>query len=649
MIRIDDLTLTLGGKTLFSGLSWSIPPGSRWGLIGANGAGKTTLLRTITGETFPDSGTVDVPPQTTIGYLPQDFVELEDMSVLSFLRKRFGLEKVERDLRNLEEKIAEGDDGKKTLHIYERLRERFENMQGYSFEAEAAKILAGLGFCPPDADRSCSEFSGGWKMRIYLAALFLEKPDVLLLDEPTNHLDLESVQWVENYLAATPNTVIAISHDRHFLDAVTERTAELSAGRIETFKGGYSAYLEERARREGIALRTSKKQERRRDEIMSFVERFRYKASKASQVQSRLKQLEKEAPAHVPGEQKKPSIQFPPCPRSGLEVVHCKNLGKAYGDKKVFSGVHLEIKRGEKIALVGVNGAGKSTLARIIAGIEAPGEGIVRYGNKVKKAFFSQESESNLSMGKTVWQEIRSVPSAATDAERRSLLGAFLFEGDEIEKPVSALSGGEKSRLALLKLLLADANFLILDEPTNHLDISTREILLRALRGWNGTALIISHDRWFLDETAHRVVEIRNGQCRHFPGNVSEYLKKREAEDRNLQEGQQPRENGGKENAVKTRKRLEAAKRNERYRERRKVLDRLEPLEDDIARSETRLEEIDEQLCRPDVLENSDMVKDLMVERGVITRHLEGSFKNWEALMEQLQEVERAFPEYLQD
>jgi ATP-binding cassette subfamily F protein 3 len=330
-------------------------------------------------------------------------------------------------------------------------------------------------------------------------------------------------------------------------------------------------------------------------------------------------------------------------------VVQCKNLGKAYKDKKIFSDVDLEIRRGEKIALVGVNGAGKSTLARIMGGIEAPTEGIVRYGHKVKKAFFSQESESNLSMDKTVWQEIRSVPSTAPDAKRRNLLGAFLFEGDEIEKPVSALSGGEKSRLALLKLLLADANFLILDEPTNHLDITTREILLRALRGWNGTALIVSHDRWFLDETVHRVVEIRNGRCRHFPGNVSEYLKKREAEDRNFPEEQQSPDGGEKENTEKTRKRLEAARRNERYRMRRKVLDRLEPLEEDIARSETRLEEIDGQLCRPDVLENSDTVKDLMVERDAITRHLEESFRNWEALMEQLEEVDRTFSEYLQD
>ncbi|MGC9490809.1 MAG: ATP-binding cassette domain-containing protein, partial [Thermovirgaceae bacterium] len=238
MIRVEGLTLTLGGKVLFSNLTWSIPPGTRWGLIGANGTGKTTLLRTITGSVFPDSGTVDVPSRTTIGYLPQDFIDLEDESVISFLRKRCGLEDLESSLRKLEERIASGDDGKQTLHAYESLRERFEHRKGYSFETEAGKILAGLGFSPSDADRSCSEFSGGWKMRIYLAALFLAEPDVLLLDEPTNHLDLESVQWVENYLAATQNTVIVISHDRHFLDAVTERTAELSGGRIETFKGG---------------------------------------------------------------------------------------------------------------------------------------------------------------------------------------------------------------------------------------------------------------------------------------------------------------------------------------------------------------------------------------------------------------------------
>ncbi|MFP4481891.1 MAG: ABC-F family ATP-binding cassette domain-containing protein [Thermovirgaceae bacterium] len=649
MIRIDGLKLTLGGKELFNDLFWSIPSGSRWGLIGANGTGKTTLLKTITKEVFPDSGTVEIPPQKTIGYLPQDFVELEDMPVISFLRKHYGLEDLESSLRHLEERIASGNDEKRTLHAYERQRERFENMQGYSFEAEAGRILAGLGFSTSDAERSCSEFSGGWKMRIYLAALLLEGPDILLLDEPTNHLDLESVQWVEHYLVSTSNTVIAISHDRHFLDTVTEQTAELSEGRVETFKGGYSAYLEERVRREEITQRTAKKQERRRDEIMSFVERFRYKASKASQVQSRLKQLEKETTIRVRDDQKKPSIHFPPCPRSGLEVAQCKNLGKAYKDKKVFTGVDMEIRRGEKIALVGVNGAGKSTLARIIAGLETPTEGVVRYGHKVKKAFFSQESESNLSMDKTVWQEIRSVPSSASDAERRNLLGAFLFEGEEIEKPVNILSGGEKSRLALLKLLLTDSNFLILDEPTNHLDITTREILLLALRGWNGTALIISHDRWFLDETVQRVVEIRHGTCRQYPGNVSEYLKKREAEDRNSPEQQKPSGNGGGGNSEKAKKRLEAARRNERYRMRRKVLDDLKPLEEKISRSETRLDEIDEKLCRPDVLQNSDLVKDLMVERDTISRNVEDLFGNWETLMERLEEIDRDFYEHLQD
>jgi len=649
MIRVDGLTLTIGGKVLFNNLTWSIPPGTRWGLIGANGTGKTTLFRTFTGEVYPDAGTVEIPPQATIGYLPQDFVDLEDTSVMSFLRKRFGLEEVERKLRRLEERIASGDDGKQTLHAYERLRERFENMQGYSFEAEAGKILAGLGFSPSDADRSCSEFSGGWKMRIYLAALLLERPDILLLDEPTNHLDLESVQWVENHLSTIQNTVIAISHDRHFLDTVTERTAELSGGRIETFKGGYSAYIEERARRKEIAQRTSRKQERRRDEIMSFVERFRYKASKASQVQSRLKQLEKESSVEVPDESKKPSIDFPPCPRSGLEVLQCENLGKSYGNKEVFSGINLEIKRGEKVALVGVNGAGKSTLARLIAGIEPPSRGNIRYGHKVKKAFFSQESTSNLSMDKTVWQEIRAVSSTASDAERRNLLGAFLFEGDEIEKPVNALSGGEMSRLALLKLLLADANFLILDEPTNHLDIATREILLRALRGWNGTALIVSHDRWFLDEIVHRVVEIRQGHCREFPGNVSEYLKRRETEANAPIEAQNTPESGGEAHSQKARKRFEAAKRNERYRKRRKVLDELEPLEKDISRFEARIAEIDEQLCNPDVLEDSGLVKDLMVERDEVERSLEDSFEKWEDLMERLEEIDRVFSEFLQD
>lgn len=649
MIRIEGLSLTLGGKTLFHDLAWTIPPQTRWGLIGANGTGKTTLFGTFAGFVQPDAGTVEIPPQTTIGYLPQDFIELGDMTVMDFLRKRCGLEEVERRLRSLEDRIASGDNGKSTLQACERQRERFETMQGYSFEAEAGKVLAGLGFSPSDAGRSCTRFSGGWKMRIYLAALFLEKPDVLLLDEPTNHLDLESVQWVEDYLTSTSGTVVVISHDRHFLDTVTERTAELSGGRIETYKGGYSTYIQERALREGIALRTAKKQERRRDEIMSFVERFRYKASKTSQVQSRLKQLEKDRPSQVTAEGKKPSIRFPACPRSGLEVFQGVSLGKTYGETKVFEGIDLEIRRGEKIALVGVNGAGKSTLARIMAGLEPPTEGSARYGHKVKKAFFSQESQANLSPDKTVWQEIRSVTSPASDAERRSLLGAFLFGGDDIEKPVSALSGGEMSRLALLKLLLADANFLILDEPTNHLDIATREILLRALRGWDGTAVIVSHDRWFLDEIVHRVIEIRKGRCRKFPGSVSDYLKKRQEEEQGAHAGETSRDNGERENSQKARKRFEAAKRNERYRMRRTVLDELDPLEREISRAETRRDEIDELLCRPDILDDSARVRKLMVERDENERKTGAFLERWESLMEQLEEIESRFSEYLQD
>ena len=647
MIRVDGLTLTIGGKVLFNNLTWSIPPGTRWGLIGTNGTGKTTLLRTFTGDVHPDAGTVEIPPQATIGYLPQDFVDLEDMSVMSFLRKRFGLEDVERKLRSLEERIASGDNGKQTLHTYESQRERFEAMKGYSFEAEAGKILAGLGFSPSDAGRSCLDFSGGWKMRIYLAALLLERPDILLLDEPTNHLDLESVNWVENHIASFPGTVIVISHDRHFLDSVTEKTAELTGGKIETYSGAYTEYLEERAMREEISRKTIKKHKRRREEIMSFVERFRYKASKASQVQSRLKQLERAQPVETLTKGKRASIKFPPCPRSGLEVFKCENLGKSYGDKKVFEGISLEIRRGEKIALVGVNGAGKSTLARIMARVEPPSAGKVHFGHNVKKAFFSQESQTNLNMGNTVWQEILSVTSRASDAERRNLLGAFLFEDDEIEKPVSSLSGGEMSRISLLKLLLTDANFLILDEPTNHLDIATREILLEALKGWDGTAVIVSHDRWFLDGIVNKVIEIRRGRCRVFPGNVSYYLKKHEGTTGNAaeRESASAADTPPREGSLKERKRIEAAKRNERYRMRKTVLDELEPLEREISKSETRREEIDELLCNPEILEDSDRIRELMMERDEIEKYFSASLGEWEALMERLEEIDKAFAE----
>ncbi|AER66237.1 ABC transporter related protein [Thermovirga lienii DSM 17291] len=643
MISFNSVYLSLGGKELYSDLNWAIPPGSRFGLIGKNGTGKTTLLRMITGDIFPDKGTIEMSPNMTIGYLPQEFVDLEDLTIMEFLKKRHGIERLEKELRQLEEKIAEGDTSKSTLMAYEKKREEFSIKEGYSFEAKALKILAGLGFTDKDHERSCLEFSGGWKMRILLASLLLEEPQVLLLDEPTNHLDIESTQWVEQHLESFKGTIILISHDRHFLDSVTNKTAELRNGKIKTYSGNYSFYVKEKAKQETMEQKEAIKIERERQQILAFADRFRYKATKASQVQSRLKRLENLVVATTPKEISGPVIKFPECPRSGLNVLKMEKVSKRYGSLSVLEEVDLEIQRGEKIAVVGVNGAGKSTLARLMSGRETPSEGSVNWGHNVKIGFYSQESAANLSSEKTVWEEIRSTPSKASDQERKNLLGAFLFSGEEIDKKISCLSGGEKSRLALLKLLLGEANFIILDEPTNHLDISTREILQDAIKNCRQTVVIISHDRWFLDEIVDRVIEVKDGKCHNYQGNITYFLEKaRERKDliKNTSLNKKTATTIDKATSRAEKKRLEAIRRNELYRKKQSIQKKIDPVEEEITLLESRKDEIDTLLCSEEILSNSSRISSLMVERNEIEQKLSSLYEIWEDLTDKLLQLE---------
>jgi len=643
MISFNSVYLSLGGKELYNDLNWAIPPGSRFGLIGKNGTGKTTLLRMITGDIFPDKGTIEMSPNMTVGYLPQEFVDLEDLTIIDFLKKRHGIEQLEKELHQLEEKIAEGDTSKNTLMTYEKKREEFSIKEGYSFEAKALKILAGLGFAERDHERSCIEFSGGWKMRILLASLLLEEPQVLLLDEPTNHLDIESTQWVEQHLESFKGTIILISHDRHFLDSVTNKTAELRNGKIKTYSGNYSFYVKEKAKQETTEQKEAIKVEKERQQILAFADRFRYKATKASQVQSRLKKLENLVVPTTTKETNGPVIKFPECPRSGLNVLKMEKVSKRYGSLSVLEEVDLEIHRGEKIAVVGVNGAGKSTLARLMSGQEPPTEGTVSWGHNVKIGFYSQESAANLSSGKTIWEEIRSTPSKASDQERKNLLGAFLFSGEEIDKRISCLSGGEKSRLALLKLLLGEANFIILDEPTNHLDISTREILQDAIKNCQQTVVIISHDRWFLDEIVDRVIEVRDRRCHNYPGNITYFLEKaRERKDLTKITSSSKKAASTTDQGISKaeKKRLEAIRRNELYRKKQNIQKEIDPVEEEITLLESRKDEIDALLCSEEVLSNSSRISSLMVERNEIEQKLSSLYEIWEELTDKLLQLE---------
>ena len=620
MIDIKNLRLSFGEQTIFRGLNLQIHDNARIGIVGPNGAGKTTLLRTITGEILPDDGLIERSRGLTVGYLPQDLVELTPIPLMDYLKHRAGISDVEAKLRALEDKLSlSTQNHSDLLDEYSRLERRFENLGGFAFESMAMKVLHGLGFRKDDSLKNCRDFSGGWKMRIAMAALLLSGPDVLLLDEPTNHLDTESMEWLEGWLRTHKGAVVSVSHDVRFLENTAENIADLENGTITLYPYSYDEYVEVKAQNQELLEKAYTQQQAKIARIESFVNRFRYKATKAAQVQSRLKQLEKiEKIEHVLLS-KTVRLTIPEAPQSGWEVLKAQDLAKSYGEFEVFRGVNFVLNRGERVALVGVNGAGKSTLLRLLSMTEQPTAGSVRLGHNVKFAYYSQESAQNIDYTRTVWEEARAVPSKLNDVERRNLLGAFLFSGDEIHKSAGVLSGGEKARLALYKLMLEETNFLILDEPTNHLDQNTREIVERALMKYQGTLLIVSHDRHFLDSLAERVLEIRDGKLYDYPGNYSWFLEKRE-ESMTQPEISRPQ-------AVR-----KARANNEGQREIREV-------KKDIAATEARITEIDEELCRPETLGDSARVQALMIERDNLDKGLKDLYSRWEELSIRLEDL----------
>ncbi len=676
MIYLNNISLAFAGRKIFDNITWMIPEKSRIGLVGDNGAGKTSLFRAILGMIDLDSGAIDIPNRKnrTIGYLPQDLVELEPVTLMEYLRKKSGVAGIEQTMKEHESRMSRYDSGSPEydtlLKTYESTAARFQACEGYRFEAKAGQILNGFGFREKDFFRNCSEFSGGWKMRILIALILLSNPDVMLLDEPTNHLDTESMEWMESYLKNYHGTILTIAHDRVFLDKIVNQIVELSNHRLSVYKGNYSYYLAEKERR----LEALKKQmELQRSEIkrtQEFIERFRYKATKARQVQSRIRMLERFEVIELERKERQVHIQFPEAPKSGREVVSVRQVSRNYNDLKVFSSVDLNIHRGEKIALVGVNGAGKSTLARILSGTEEPSAGTVTYGLNVSMAFFSQESAANLDYRRTVWDEVLLAGTRSNDQERRNLLGAFLFSGDDVYKEISVLSGGEKSRLALLKILLQDSNLLILDEPTNHLDLKTKEIFQNALLAYAGTVVIVSHDRFFLDRLVHRVVEIRDGQCREYLGNYSYFIQKRAELSANAQEATvnlSSREPAGSSDtgrasfdehpsgakngmpgrkAFKTKeeKRLEAEARNRLSRITRALKGELAEVEERIARLEEKKKENEKSLCAPDVHKEPQKIKQLNQDLLDIAGELEHLYAAWDDLTRKLESYDKIDP-----
>ena len=652
MISLQNIDLAYNRKKIFDRVTWLITEKSRIGLVGDNGAGKTSLFKAIQGSAALDGGSIEVAGDRRIGYLPQDLVELEPLPVMEYLKRKTGHEALENDIRECQERITSGDH----LHAgfsgilkrYDAASEAFLLQDGYGFEARARRILKGLGFEAGDDMKNCSDFSGGWKMRIFLAVILLAEPEVMLLDEPTNHLDTESMEWLEGFLRNYSGTLLAISHDHMFLDKMVSQIAELERGKITIYKGNYSHYLKEKEKKAAAMQKKRELQKAEIKRIQAYIDRFRAKASKASEVQSRIKQLEKFELLPDHQKVKQVNFRFPESQRSGREVLLAKDLGKSYGEREVFSGLDFTVYRGEKIALLGVNGAGKSTLARILARQEQPSRGSVQWGFQVKAAFFSQESQQNVAYGRTVWQEARDVEGRASDLELRNLLGAFLFSGDDIHKPVAVLSGGEKSRLALVKILLQDSNCLILDEPTNHLDVKTKDIFQNALLHYSGTIVLVSHDRYFLDHLVHRVFEVRAGRLHEYIGNYSYFIRKREEElaaealsaappaaSATATDAAAPA--GGKQNRTREARRLEAEERNRRGQIKKEIGRELHGLEAEIAELEGIKARNQSLLCDPAALKDSQRVQELMKELNGVDQRLRGLLPRWEELMNLLE------------
>jgi ATP-binding cassette subfamily F protein 3 len=543
MIQLSDLTKAFGDRVLFDHVTWQITDRERVGLCGPNGAGKTTLLKMMAGLDEPDSGAILTPAALTVGYLPQDGLTHAGRTVFEEASSAFGeLMAMKVEMHALEDRLGDPSipeaEHDAMLHRYSDLQDRFRLHDGYSIELKTATVLQGLGFKTADFDRPTETFSGGWQMRIALATLLLGQPNLLLLDEPTNHLDLEARNWLEEYLNAYPHAVILVSHDRFFLDAVVTRIADLTLRTLTDYHTNYSGYLAEHHERIEALRKAKREQDEEVARVKMFIDRFRYQATKASQVQSRIKQLEKVVPIEVPPERKKINFNFPPCAKSGRIVIELKHARKAYGDLTIFNDLTLHIERSDRIALVGPNGVGKSTLMRMLSGEEPPDAGQRTLGHNVVMQYFAQDEATRMDPAPTVYETLASGSPLQMVPMIRNILGGFLFSGDDVYKHVRVLSGGERTRLAVARMLLRPSNTLLLDEPTNHLDLDSKEVLLDALVDYGGTLVFVSHDRYFVERLATKIIEIGRGTALIYPGTYPEFLYHKEHRGQEGRDGQ---------------------------------------------------------------------------------------------------------------
>ena len=649
MIAATDISLQFGERVLFKEISFRIGPRDRIGLVGSNGTGKTTLLRILVGQAEADSGTVNKAKYVTVGYLAQEGTTTRGRTLYGEAESVFGdiidtqsrLDEVHRKMGELTD--HESEEFRELLDLYGELQHKLESSDAFRMKGVIEKVLKGLGFRESDFERDTGEFSGGWQMRIALAKLLLQQPSLLLLDEPTNHLDLESLQWLEEYLQSYEGALIIVSHDRRFLDTMAQTIFELSMGTLSEYAGNFTAYQEQRALRLEQQIAAFENQQAQIKQTQRFIERFRYKATKARQVQSRIKMLERMELVQLEDEEGAIDFEFPPAPPSGKVAMELLNIAKSYDSNVVFEDVSLDIYRGDRLAFVGVNGAGKSTLSRIIAGVEPFESGTRNVGHNVIVSYFAQHQAEELDPGFEVLQTVESVAAGETRRQLRSLLGSFLFHGDDVFKKVRVLSGGEKSRLALAKMLLIPANLLVMDEPTNHLDMRSKGVLQDALEDYDGSFVIVSHDRDFLDPIINKVVEFTYGRIRVFPGTLSEYLDKKKAE----RAGQSAISQASSRMSVtagdKERKRQEAALRQERYRATKPIQEKIETVEKTIAAHEAEKADIERLMSNPSFYKDGEKVKTITARYKEVQELLKNDYFRWGELTKRLEEVQATF------
>jgi ATP-binding cassette subfamily F protein 3 len=643
MVSVRNISVSFGSFDLLTDISFLINSQDRIGLAGKNGAGKSTLLKIIAGLQSPSSGQVDLPKDFSIGYLPQQMKVDDTTSVLNEAISAFSeLTDLSEEIERCNLEIAHREDYESVEYLklcdhITLIEERYRMLGGVNYMAETEQTLSGLGFGRKDFDRPTGELSGGWRMRVELAKILLKKPALFLLDEPTNHLDIESIQWVESFLAGYPGAVVLVSHDRAFLDNVTKRTIEISLGRIYDYKVSYSKFTELRKERREQQIAAFRNQKKMIGDTEKFIERFRYKATKAVQVQSKIKQLDKVERLEIDEEDTSAiNIRFAPAPRSGTVVVKALNLSKSYGSLQVLKNIDFTIERGEKVAFVGRNGEGKTTFSRIIIG-EIDYQGILKIGHNVKPGYFAQNQDELLNENKTVFQTIDEIAKGEIRTKIRDMLGAFLFRGEEIEKKVKVLSGGERSRLALVKLLLEPYNILVLDEPTNHLDMHSKDILKQALIKYDGTLIVVSHDRDFLDGLVEKVFEFRQNKIKENIGGIYDFLRKKKIENlKELEQKERPvREAVSGDNISENKRRYIEKK--EYDRNLRKVVKRVEDTEKEIEMIEKEISEMDKKLNEP---EDTSIADEVFFDRYTdLKRNLNEKMKLWEEYTAELEKL----------